>query len=44
MLRFPLLLLLSSTPWIIPAAELNGVKNPVAAAQKKASAERGQAL
>ena len=44
MLRFPLLMLLSSTPWLIPAAELNGVKNPVAAAQKKASTERGQAL
>lgn len=44
MLRIPLLLLLSSTPWIIPAAALKGLKNPVPAAQKEASVERGQAL
>ena len=44
MLRLPLLLLLSSTPWILPAADLKGLKNPVPAAQKKASIERGQAL
>ena len=44
MLRFPLLLLLSSTPWTLAPEALAGVKNPVPAAQKKASAERGHAL
>lgn len=44
MLRFPLLLLLAATPWLAPPEALEGLKNPVPAAQKKASLERGQAL
>lgn len=44
MLRFPLLLLLASTPWAIPPEALKGLKNPVPGAQRQASAARGQAL
>lgn len=39
-----LLLAQAPTPWVIPAAELKGVKNPTTRAELKASIARGEGV